>query len=481
MSTEILTILSDIAGNDNAFPFADDRAAPYRRLFGFIAGASPDYIAVVRPPGAEGVQAAIQAIHGAGLRLLATPNGAGNGARLEAGEGSVVILDLSRLDKILEVEHDYAYALVEPGVSYRQLYQHIRAEGLKLWIDPDRDPEHSVTGSIVSRQFGYTPYGDHLGMQCGAEVVLPDGEMLRTGMGALPGSDTWQLFKYNFGPYLDGLFTQSDLAVVTKVGLWLMPPPPRYMPFKVSLMKDADLAAAVDILRPMRISNTVPNTVAIVHSVYDAAPYTPRAELAEGGTVDPAAAARDGGLWTLYGALYDSPANVDFLWKAVEGALRSIEGVKIATGEMPGDDDPAWAERRNLMRGVPPQAPPNLSGWGGPRTMRVTFAAPLEGSDAIKMRDIAARTVEEAGRDYLGEFALTARTLLKHVHLPYDPDDAASREAVMAAAQSLIENMAGAGYGLMDESFELQYLGNQQTAGTPLADLVGRVREGLKG
>ena len=74
---------------------------------------------------------------------------------------------------------------------------------------------------------GYTPYGDHFMMQCGMEVVLANGEVMRTGMGAMPGTNTWQLFKYGFGPYVDGMFSQSNFGVVTKMGIWLMPEPPR--------------------------------------------------------------------------------------------------------------------------------------------------------------------------------------------------------------------------------------------------------------
>lgn len=74
-------------------------------------------------------------------------------------------------------------------------------------------------------------------MHCGLEVVLPTGELLRTGMGALPdktrkgapgstldeepGNRCWQLFPYGFGPYNDGLFSQSNLGIVTKLGLWV--------------------------------------------------------------------------------------------------------------------------------------------------------------------------------------------------------------------------------------------------------------------
>lgn len=78
---------------------------------------------------------------------------------------------------------------------------------------------------------------DHWMMHCGMEVVLPTGELMRTGMGALPqskkegepsvrldeepGNKCWQLFPYGFGPYNDGLFSQSNLGIVTKMGIWV--------------------------------------------------------------------------------------------------------------------------------------------------------------------------------------------------------------------------------------------------------------------
>lgn len=74
-------------------------------------------------------------------------------------------------------------------------------------------------------------------MHCGLEVVLPNGELMRTGMGAMPqpkekgqpntrldeepGNKCWQLFPYGFGPYNDGLFSQSNLGIVTKLGIWV--------------------------------------------------------------------------------------------------------------------------------------------------------------------------------------------------------------------------------------------------------------------
>lgn len=76
-------------------------------------------------------------------------------------------------------------------------------------------------------------------MHCGLEVILPNGELMRTGMGAMPqpkgpgeksqrideepGNKCWQLFPYGFGPQSDGLFSQGNLGIVTKMGIWVSP------------------------------------------------------------------------------------------------------------------------------------------------------------------------------------------------------------------------------------------------------------------
>lgn len=116
-------------------------------------------------------------------------------------------------------------------------------------------------------------------------VVLPDGSLVRTGMGALPSPNAdpskppheqepnaaWQLFNYGFGPYNDGIFTQSSLGIVVKMGIWLMVNPGGYQSYLITIPRDEDLHQAVEIIRPLRTSMVLQNVPTLRHILLDAA------------------------------------------------------------------------------------------------------------------------------------------------------------------------------------------------------------------
>jgi len=194
--------------------------ALYRDAYSPLVGEPEEKVAsaAVAPDSAEQVQEIVRIANEFRIPLypISTGRNLGYGGSAPVLSGSVV-LDLKRMNRILEVDERNAYALVEPGVSYFDLYRHIEERGLKLWIDCPDPGWGSVVGNALDHGVGYTmnPYRDHWGAQCGLEVVTGDGELVRTGMGALPGSKTWQQFKYGFGPYLDGICSQSNFGVVT--------------------------------------------------------------------------------------------------------------------------------------------------------------------------------------------------------------------------------------------------------------------------
>jgi len=79
------------------------------------------------------------------------------------------------MNKIIEVNEQHAYAIVEPGVTFMDLYAHIQKHKLKLWMSTPALGRGSIIGNCLYRGFGYTPTVEHSQMQCGMEVVLPGG------------------------------------------------------------------------------------------------------------------------------------------------------------------------------------------------------------------------------------------------------------------------------------------------------------------
>ena len=87
-----------------------------------------------------------------------------------------MILDLHRMNKIIEVDEENAYAIVEPGVSFFDLYEYLKEKGYNLWLSCPALGWGSVLGNTLERGFGYTPGGEHSQQQCGMEVVLANGK-----------------------------------------------------------------------------------------------------------------------------------------------------------------------------------------------------------------------------------------------------------------------------------------------------------------
>jgi hypothetical protein len=221
--------------------------------------------AAVAPSSTEEVQQIVRTAnrHRIPLYAISTGKNLGYGGSAPAYSGCVVV-DLKRMNRILEVNEANAFALVEPGVSYFDLYHYIRERNLNVWIDCPDPGWGSVVGNAIDRGGGYTSanYRNHFDSHCGMEVVLPNGELLRTGMGAIPNAKTWQQYKSGCGPWIDGIFSQSNFGIVTKMGFWLMPQPEAYLRCTVSLPRYRDLGplvATLNYLENARITSGFPD------------------------------------------------------------------------------------------------------------------------------------------------------------------------------------------------------------------------------
>ncbi len=190
---------------------------PYRQI--------PD--CVVYPASTDQVQRIVAIANELKVKLWPVSTGKNWGyGEKSAGYPGGITMVLERMRKIEHVDEELGYALIEPGVTYGDLNRYLKEHKLALWSDSAGTTESaSVIGNALDKGRGLTPYADHFGCLCGMEVVLPDGTLLRTGNVTETPNKVWNLYKWGVGPYLDGLFAQSNLGIVVKAGVWLMPEP----------------------------------------------------------------------------------------------------------------------------------------------------------------------------------------------------------------------------------------------------------------
>ena len=252
----------------------------------------------------------------------------GYGATMAYRPGAVIVV-LARMNRIIEVDEELAYAVIEPGVTQRQLREHLDRQGSGLWTDcTDSTQEASVIGNALERGVGYTPYWDHFGHLCGLEAVMADGTVVRTG-GGPAGCLTEHTYKWGTGPYIEGLFSQSNLGIVTRAGIWLLPAPEAFECFVCEVADTDDQPAVMDAIRKLALHHVLPANIHVVNDVLTLAqmiqyPY----DLTHGaGRLPPAVRA---GLqeryrvtpWSVIGGLYGTPGQVRVARRAVASALR---------------------------------------------------------------------------------------------------------------------------------------------------------------
>ena len=168
-----------------------------------------------------------------------------------------MILMLERLNQVYEVNEELAYAVIGPGVSYGELNDCLKSRRVKLWADcTDSTADGSVIGNALDRGHGYTQYGDHFASLCGLEVVLPDGNLMRTG-GGPANTHSFHTYRYGTGPCVEGLFSQSNLGIVVKAGIWLMPEPERFLLFSCEVKDETSFPDVIDSVRRLALARVI--------------------------------------------------------------------------------------------------------------------------------------------------------------------------------------------------------------------------------
>lgn len=146
----------------------------------------------------------------------------GLGSKLPVQNGCALV-ELSALNSILEINEQFHYAIVEPGVSQAQLVKAIEDKGLSVMLNVTGSaPITSVLANMLERGSGFMEH--RINDLRGMEVMLADGSLVKSGFWHLPESSR-EIHHYRFGLGADwqGLFSQSNLGIVTKAVVNLYP------------------------------------------------------------------------------------------------------------------------------------------------------------------------------------------------------------------------------------------------------------------
>jgi len=449
---------------------SDEDVALYRDAYSPLWGEDEERVAsaALAPDSAEQVQAVVRIANEFRIPLypVSTGRNLGYGGSAPVLSGSVV-LDLKRMNRILEVNERNAYALVEPGVSYFDLYRYIQERGLKLWIDCPDPGWGSVIGNALDHGAGYTmnPYRDHFSAQCGMEVVTGSGDLVRTGMGALPRATTWQQYKYGYGPYLDGIFSQSNFGVVTKMGVWLMPEPEAYLDGRVEVFGHDDIIPLVDhtsYLMNTGLQNAGTNLQSplrfAVSQNSDLLALLTREDAASIARLN--AFARDRGVpfWSNTFKFYGPEEVVRAQWAYTRRRLGSIPNARFVDGAFyrtPLTDDQKRGLRDQQDLGVPSLSTFSIGARSAlnptPTTGHLGFSPviPMTGEAVIESQRVFARVLQEAGRDVAANVfpqSYHPRTFVILIMFSVQRDVAINRDT-RAVFRRLIEVAAEHGWG----------------------------------
>ena len=221
------------------------------------SGLEREVVALLKPRNEKEVIAIVSVANRFGVPLYSYSigNNWGYGTRMPAVDGCALV-DLSLMNRIVGFDGELGLVTVEPGVTQQQLYDYLASHNQPFCVPTTgAGPRGSLVGNALERGFGLTPDEDHFRAITSVRAVLADGTIYQspfTEMGA-PKAGVW---KWGVGPYVDGLFAQGNLGIVTQLQIALVPQSEHLEIFSIALKKksslEALLAASKSLLTDLR-------------------------------------------------------------------------------------------------------------------------------------------------------------------------------------------------------------------------------------
>jgi 4-cresol dehydrogenase (hydroxylating) len=311
--------------NDFKDPYWIDDSDEFQPLF------------VVQPGNVEEVQEVVRLANELEVHIWASSAGRnyGYGGSAPLVSESIVI-NMRRMNNVLEINDEDGFALVEPGVTFFDLHTKIRENEMDVMMSVPDIAWGSLVGNSSQHGYGYTITGEHADAIVGLEVVLPNGELLRTGHGAKSNSPMWQRHKRAFGPAIDDLFKQSNFGIITKMGVALTPTPEKMTTGFVWYDGD-EVNPLLERVKPLIQNETIQGTPVVFNA--------PRESSVEEETIELFEQAEAGELrhptrWALRISIFGPEPVVEAKEKIFRKALSDLDNIEISLSTYDGDISP---------------------------------------------------------------------------------------------------------------------------------------------
>ncbi|MGB2697233.1 MAG: FAD-linked oxidase C-terminal domain-containing protein [Candidatus Zixiibacteriota bacterium] len=210
--------------------------------------------AVVLPITTQEVVDVVKYAHKNKIPLVSRGTGSGyTGGSLPIKGG--IVMSMEQMDKILEINQDKKYVVVEPGVITLDLKNEVAKNGLLYAPDPSSDKMSTLGGNVAENAGGLKgrKYGVTRNYVLGLEFVLPDGELVRTGIFD-PDEKGYDLESLLIG-------SEGTLGIITKIALRLLPQPSYD---ETILASFDDMENAARVVSEITAAGIIPSTMEFI-------------------------------------------------------------------------------------------------------------------------------------------------------------------------------------------------------------------------
>jgi len=444
--------LRGVVGEANVFVDLE-QLVPYSKIMMPVDNALHQPSGVVAATTVEEIQAILAICNRYVIPIwtISTGRNFGYGSAAPATAGQLV-LDLRRMNRILEVDAELGTVLLEPGVTFQELHDYLHENNIPLWYShPSSGPLASPVGNALDRGVGYNRMNVNVDSICGMEIVLANGEVIRTGMGGVAGTSAWQAYKFGFGPSLDGLFQQSNFGIVTKVGMWLQPKPETYKMVMVAIDSEENFAKGVDIQRQLRLQMVTENGL-MSGGAAGLSMMMPREKIYDGEGAIPDEILRQF-LGELGAPPYSYICNLYGTQEQVETNFRIIqqkfEGVGKAMAFEPNQPPESPMRHYEIMTtsqlDLHEFGMYNYRGAGG-GNLWFAPVIPAKGQEVVESMKLNKRVCAEYGFEYIGGFVFGPRWGEHVMAIPYDRTDPDETQKAYDCFDALLKANSEAGY-----------------------------------